>query len=235
MADNSSFGKNEERIIDIEHKDGLLEELNLPPKAIKFIRENSKNLLIAAACLVVLVFVWTWYDYHAQAIQNEASAALNAAVAEPDEARRLELLTAVVSNYSGTEAALWSRVEQAHLAFKAGKQEDALTAYNEIFADLDSDSPLVPLLNYNIALAYENNGNADQALSYYAKLSSAKGFETKGLLAQGRLFELRNDKSQALQVYRQAVEGGVVSAQDKTLLAEKINSLQTSGATVPDN
>ena len=92
---------------------------------------------------------------------------------------RLVRKKGVVNDFSGTDAALWSRVEQAHVAFQAGNFDDALSLYNDIFADLDNDNPLLPLLSYNIGLAYENSGDQSKALIYYAKLAGYKGFEVK--------------------------------------------------------
>ena len=228
MVESNSFENKEEETIDIEHKDGLLEELDLPPNVIKFIRENSQRLQIAAVCIVILILGWTYYDYHAQNVENEASAALNAAILETDDSSRIELLKNVEQDFSGTEAALWSKIEQAHLSSQAGNYEDALVIYNELLGDIDADSPLKPLLQYNIGLAYENSGDLDNALGHYAKLAGFKGFEVKAIIAQGRIHEIKNDRSEALRLYRQVVENEETANQDKLLIQEKIDSLQIS-------
>lgn len=235
MAEHSSLVGKEEKTIDIERKDGLLEELNLPPKVIKFIRENSLNLQIVAGCIVFLILGWTYYDYYTQTRDNKASAALYMAVQEKDVATRGELLNGVINDFSGSDAALWSRIELAHLAFQAGNYEKALPLYNSINADLDGDSPLLPLLSYNIGLAYENSGDQKKALAYYTKLAGFKGFEVKGLMAQGRIYELREEKTEALQVYRAAATREDASSQAKSILAEKINSLQASATAGKDS
>ena len=226
MAENNSFDDSKEKTIDIEHKDGLLEELELPPHLIKFIRENSQRLQIAAVCIVILILGWTYYDYHSQNVENTASAALNAALLEDDESSRIELLKNVEKDFSGTESALWSRIEQAHLAARTGGNEDALLVYNELLDDINSDNPLKPLLHYNIGLAYENSGEYDKALRNYLELAGFKGFEAKALIAQGRIHEMKNDRTEALRLYRQAVENEAIASQDKLLIQEKIDSLQ---------
>ena len=231
MAENNSFADSEEKTIDIEHKDGLLEELELPPNVIKFIRENSQMLQIVAACIVILILGWTYYDYHVQNVENRGSAALNAALLEVDESSRVELLKNIEKNFSGTEAALWSRIEQGHISFQSGSHEEALSIYNELLGDINADNPLKPLLNYNIGLAYENNGALDKALRHYTKLARFEGFEVKALIAQGRVHELKNDSPEALRLYRQAVENEAVVNQDKLLLQEKIDSLQVAEKT----
>jgi predicted negative regulator of RcsB-dependent stress response len=228
MAENNSFVDSEAKTIDIEHKDGLLEELELPPHLIKFIRENAQRLQIAAVCIVILILGWTYYDYHSQNVENDASAALNSALLEDDEASRIELLKNVEKDFSGTESALWSRIEQAHLSAQAGNHDDALLAYNDLLDDINADNPLKPLLHYNIGLAYENSGEPDKALRNYVKLAGFKGFEAKALISQGRIHEMENDRVEALRLYRQAVESEDTTSQDKLFLQEKIDSLQTA-------
>ena len=230
MAENGVSSGNQEKTIDIEYKDGLLDELNLPPNVIKFIRENARNLQIAAACIVLLVFAWAYYDYYTETRQNEAAAALSGAIQEPDQALRLERLKEVKENFSGTGAALWSRVEQAHLAVQSGNYEQAIAEYIDILDDIDSGSPLLPLVTYNLGLAYENSGAPDKALRHYARLAAFKGFEVKGLMAQGRVHELSAESTEALKYYRQAIEIDAIASQDRNILAEKIAALQKPGS-----
>lgn len=230
MAEQSSLVGKEEKTIDIERKESLLDELNLPPMVTRFIRENARNLQIVAGCIVLLVFAWTYFDYYTETRENSASSVLSLAVLEADDAARLELLKGVVDDFSGTDAARWSQIEQAHLAFQAANYDDALSLYNEIFDDLGSDSPLLPLLSYNIGLAYENSADHSKALTYYTKLAGYKGFEIKGLMAQGRIYQLQRDQPEALRVYREALANDGISGQDKSILTEKVSSLQASGA-----
>ena len=42
---------------------GLMEEMNLPPGLIAFVRKNSRSLQIGLTCIVVLVLAWVFYDY----------------------------------------------------------------------------------------------------------------------------------------------------------------------------
>lgn len=230
MAEQRPVEGNEEKIIDIERKDGLLEELNLPPHMIKFIRENSRNLQIATACLVVLVLGWIYYDYYSQTREDRASAALNAVAREVDDPARIELLQNVAAEFPRTAAAMWSRIEQGHIAFADGDYDKALAIYTDVADALDSDSPLLPLLTYNIGLGRENGGEPDRALEAYADLAAYDGFAVKGLMAQGRIYELKGENDQALRVYRKAGEKELLSELDRSILNEKINTLQPPGS-----
>lgn len=225
MADYGSLPGKEEKTIDIERKDTLLDELNLPPKVTGFIRANARALQIVAGCVVVFVFVWTYYDYYAQNKADNASTALSLALQEDDTARRIELLQNVGADFPGTGSALWSRIELAHLDFKSGNYEAALNQYLDIVSDIDDDSPLLPLLSYNIGLAYENSNNIENALKYYAELAQLKGFEIKGLMAQGRLYEALAKSSDAIRVYQEVLSVEGLSDQENNVVREKVKNL----------
>ncbi|MDT8334799.1 MAG: tetratricopeptide repeat protein [Desulfurivibrionaceae bacterium] len=228
MAEGRSTEQKEQRKIDIERKDGLLEELNLPPHVIGFIRDNARNLQIGAACLVLVVLGWTYFDYYTQSRAEQASAALHAAVGETDDAARLELLRNVAVDFSGSDAVAWSRIEQGHVAFRKGDYDRALVLFNEVAGDLDGDSPLLPLLAYKTGIAHENNSDFGQALQAYAELARHKEFAVKGMMAQGRIYELKGQKGKALEVYRAAAAVEEIGEPDRSILAEKINTLGAS-------
>jgi hypothetical protein len=66
------------------------------------------------------------------------------------------------------------------------------------------------------------------ALTCYEKLAAYKGFEVRGLMAQGRIHELTGEKAAALRVSRAAAANEGVTEQDKSMLTEKINALQAT-------
>jgi len=227
MSKPGNSRKSEPEIIDIEKKDGLLDELNLPPQVVKFIRTNARYIQIVAAGLVILVLAWSYYDYYSQTKQNKAALALSSAVKQKDNVARLESLTKVAKEYSGTGAALWSRLEEGHLAFKDGRYDDALAKYQEVYDDLSGSNPLLPMVLYSMALARENGAHLDKALEDYRKLAEFEGFKSMALAAEGRIYELQGDQASALKVYRQVAEDKAISSENRSLIEEKINSLQT--------
>jgi len=216
-------------IIDIEKKNGLLEELNLHPKAIRFIRANALYLQIGIVGFFVLLGAWSYYDHYTQTKQNEASLALVNAVKEKDDAGRQRNLAKVVEEYGGTGAALWGRLEQGDLAAKDKRYQDALTIYTGVYNDLPGNSPLKPMLEFVLAQTHENLGQLDKALDFYRKLAEHKSYKVVALPAQGRIFELKGDKAGALKMYQEATGDQELSGQSRSILTEKINSLQAVG------
>lgn len=216
-------------IIDIEKKDGVLEVLNLHPKAIRFIRTYSLHLQIGVALFFVLLGAWSYYDYYSQNKRNEASLALATAVKEKSDTVRQQSLAKMAKEYSGTGAALWSRMEQGDLAAKDKKYQESLTLYAGVYDDLPRSSPLLPLLEYVLAQTHENLGQLDQALDFYRKLAERPSFKVVALPAEGRIYELKGDKANALKLYQEAAADQQLSGESRSILTEKINTLQAAG------
>lgn len=226
MAESPSPFKPLSEIIDIEKKEGLLEALNLPPKAIRFFKTYALHVQIGVVLFFVLVGAWSYYDYYSQNKQSEAIQALAAAVMQKDSAARLQSLAKVSSDYSGTGAAIWSRLEQGNQASRDKKYQEALALYTGVYDDLPAGSPLRPLLEYALAQTNENGGQLDQAMANYRKLAEHKSFKAIALPAQGRIYELQGDKVNALKMYQEAAEDQGLSGQSRSILNEKINNLQ---------
>jgi len=180
---------------------GLLEELNIPPKVIRFIRENAKNLQIGFAALVVVVLAWAAYDYYSEVRRESSSVLLQQALKEEDIAKRVELLQGVVAEYPGSDAAVWSKTELAHADYDGGKFIDAAKKYEEVLNDLSSDNPLTPMVQFSLAQTYEAANEYDKALSAYTRLLTFPGFEGEGYLGQGRMYEKKNDLAHAREAY----------------------------------
>lgn len=226
MAESPSPFKPLSEIIDIEKKEGLLEALNLPPKAIRFLRTYALHVQIGVVLFFILVGGWSYYDYYSQNKQSEATQALAAAVMQKDSAARLQSLAKVSSDYSGTGAAIWSRLEQGNQASRDKKYQEALALYTGVYKDLPAGSPMRPLVEYALAQTNENGGQLDQAMTNYRKLAEHKSFKTIALPAQGRIYELQGDKANALKMYQEAAEDQGLSGQSRSILNEKINTLQ---------
>lgn len=228
MATAKSPRDSKPEVINVEKKDGLLDELNLSPQIISFLRKNALAIEIVAGLVIVLILAWSYYDYHSQGEKNQASLALSTAIKQKDKTARMESLTNVTKEYAGTGAALWSRLEEGHLAFDEGHYDEALRHYQKVYDDLADDNPLRPLVTYAVALADENAGKLDQALTYYQRLADSPGFKTLALAAEGRVYELKGDKANALKIYRQVAEERTLSAARRSVIQEKINSLQAA-------
>jgi predicted negative regulator of RcsB-dependent stress response len=181
----------------------LLDELNLPPKATKFIRDNAKALQTAVVMFLVLSSAWSFYNYYTQKQKNDSTALLAQAMQEKNAAARAEKLQKVVDDYAGSGAATWSRITQAHELVEKKDYTNAQEQLTAIAKDIGRDNPLFPLLQFDMAQVHELQGDMDQALTQYAALREISGFVIIGSLGEARIHEQKNDTAKAREIYEQ--------------------------------
>ncbi len=212
MSAQSLFSKKNIESQQLDARRGILEELNLPPALIAFIRKNSRILQIAAGCVVVVVLAWVIFDYYTE-IQEKKGASLLATGLQTEAAeQRVEVLESVIRDYGRTDAARWSKLELAHLDFKAGKFDTAAGKYKEIVDSLPTDISLVPLTRLNMAQSYEQAGQYDQAIPQYELLKKSIGFASQAYLALGRIYMMQGEAQKARKAYEE-----LLSSQKETV------------------
>lgn len=186
-------------------KHGLLEELNLPPKAIRFIRENRRNLTIGLCCLVAVILGWSSYTQYTARVNDRAAALLAEAMAQEQPERRQEFLEKLLADYGRTGSAAWATSELGHLAFDAGKYEEAIRHYQTVLGDISASGALFPLVQMNLALAYENRQMPTEALAAFQKLAGKKGFAAEAFLAMARIHLAQGAVEQARELYQKVL------------------------------
>ena len=201
-------------------KHGLLEEFNLPPKAILFIRKNKRNLIIGLVCCVLAIMGWSSLSYYLAKQNDRAAALLAEAVGQGAVEQRKVLLQKVIDEYGRTGSAMWAKVEMGHLAFDAQQHDEAIRVYLGVRDELAKSSPVYPLVLLNLAQAYENKNGLPEALVVYKSLAEIKGFAGEAYLAMGRIYELQKAVPQAKEMYGKVLtEEGVSPA-----LKEKVQA-----------
>ena len=181
----------------------LLEELNLPPEVISFIRENIRSLQIGLICGVVLILAGVFYDYYTGVQENKGSSLLASGLQIESIEQRVEVLENVIKDYGRTNAARWSKLELAHIDYKEGRYEAAAAKYKEILESLSSSNSLVPLTRLNLAQSYEETGQFDQAIAQYNLLKKSPGFSNEAYWGLGRMYLAKDDEVQARKAYEE--------------------------------
>ena len=207
---------------------GLLEQINLPPKAIKFIRENLKAIYAVLVLAVLVVLSWSAYDAYQQKKINTSSSALTNALKESVTARPAAL-EKVASDFSGTSSARWARVELAHMDMQKGDFKAAAENYAAIRKSIKSTNPLFALVSFGIAQAEEAGKDYDRAFGEYNALSKIEGYQPEGLLGMARIHEIKGEKEKALSVYEQYMAtfvGDNRNDPEKAFISEKISRLK---------
>lgn len=197
MADKSAFNIQHIQQEALITERGLLEHLNLPPSAIRYIRKNMKTIQIALGVLAVLVVGMSVYSSYQGVRAEKASAALAAAMQQSGVDKN-KALTAVAADFSGTPSARWARIEMAHGLMQEGKFKEAADGYTAVKKQVRSSSPMIGLLTAALAGAYESDGNFEAALSEYKSLQKMAGYEELSFTGLARVHEAQGDKKQAL-------------------------------------
>lgn len=206
-------------------KHGLLEELNLPPKAILFIRNNRRNLIIGLVCSVLAILGWSSLSYYLARQDDRAAALLAEAVGQGATESRRALLQKLLAEYGRTGSAKWARVELGHLAFDAQQYDEAIRVYLEVRDDLAKSSPIFPLVQLNLAQAYENKHALPEAHAAYQRLAESKGFAGEAYLAMGRIHEQQKAVPQAKEMYGKVLTEEGVSPELKEKVQAKLDRL----------
>jgi predicted negative regulator of RcsB-dependent stress response len=182
---------------------GVMEELNLPPELIAFIRKNTRNLQIILICVVLLVLGWISYDYYSGIQEKKGASLLASSLQNEATEQRTQALEKVIADYGRTSAARWAEIELAHLDYKEGRFEAAAAKYKEVLEKLPVENPLAPLTRLNLAQSYEEAGLSDQAISQYEQLKKAVGFTNQAYLGLGRMYVAKNEPEKARGAYQE--------------------------------
>jgi predicted negative regulator of RcsB-dependent stress response len=229
MGKESAFNPKNLQTINPERRN-VLEELNLPPQVISFLQKNSRPLLVGAICLILAILGAIAYHHYTSKRRGEAADLLAQAINAPAGKQQTELLRKISTEYSGTSAALWSRVQQAHTEQNAGKEKEAIAGYQAVLAELDTGNPLIPLLHYSLGQSYETAGQPEKALNQYQQLATIPGFAVQGLLAVGRINEAQNRPTDAIEAYEKLTALKEQPLLDKGFVANKLATLQAQAS-----
>ena len=213
---------------DKNNLDGVLEQLNLPPAFITFVRENKRLVQIVIAAIVLVVVAWALYDSYQEKRIEEAASALSRAVGVEDAETKINQLTSVTDTYSGTTAAVWAKVHTAHEMIRNDQKDSGLQMYREVLQDINESSPLYPLVIVAVAQAETMLGNYSEAAREYERIKSIEGYQDIGFFGLARISEEQGDLQTALQIYEEylATLMNVTQINQKALVEEKIARLK---------
>jgi predicted negative regulator of RcsB-dependent stress response len=201
---------------------GLLEEFGLPPKVIKFIRGNRNNIFCAIAAVMVAILAWSYYGHYIASRNDQAAALLGKAVSQENVEQRAVMFNQVVDDFGNTGSATWAKIELGHLSFDQGDYDDAISRYQAVLDGLSGGSPLLPLVQYNQAQAFENKKSFKDALAAYQELTVLKGFTGEAYLAMARIYQAQGVLAQAKEMYQKVLDLQGVSASAKETAKAKL-------------
>ena len=183
---------------------GLLEQLNLPPAVITYLRRNQRMVWVVTGCIALAIVTVALYNEYSDNREEKAASALTIALQE-EGAKKQELLGQVVDEYGSTSSGLWGRIELAHLAVEQGELVKAIQDFNDVKNEVSAENPVKPLVLYALGALYEKNNELNKAVDSFNELSTYKAFELGSYEALGRLYEAQEQKVKAIEMYKKAL------------------------------
>lgn len=188
-----------------QDKHAILEEMNLPPAMVTFIRTNAKALQLTIVVIVIAILSWEGYGKYTS-VQRDNSADMLYMAMKADGDQRVNQLKTLSAKFGKRGSGLWGTIEQGHLAFKNGKFQEAATLYESVIPSLASNNPLLPLVQFNLAQAYENLPDQAKAKATYQALANTQGFAGEGNLGLARIAELEGNTDEARTQYQAYID-----------------------------
>lgn len=202
MANQSAFDPKHIKETAMAETSGLLDELNLPPAFIAFLRKNQRTLWIITAVVAIVVTAVSLYGSYRTYRENKATSALDLAL-QADPGQRADLLKNVARDFTSTPTEYWARIELALIYSKDGKPADAILELQKVNQEVDAENPLKPLVLNKLAGLYEETKNFEAALAHYQELTAFSGFEADAHYALGRVYAALHKNAEAVTAYQQ--------------------------------
>jgi Uncharacterized protein conserved in bacteria len=230
MADQNSIDRNAVKYQPLT-SEGLLEQLNLPRAATRFIRWHQRLiwLVVGAVALVICAGAGfsTWREYR----EEQAASALDDALVAKQDNRAL--LEQVEQTYGSTSSGIWARIELALLAEKEGKRPQAINRLMEINEKLATNSSLKPLVLTKLGYLCESEKQFDQAVAFNTELVAlGDHFAAGAYHSLGRLNEQLGKKEEAAAMYTKYLEltaiqmGATASNPMRAMVQSRLNLLK---------
>jgi len=213
---------------------GLMEELNIPPQIIQFIRQNAKHIQIGLVTIVVAVVVVLGINSYHDSVRQKTNELLVQAMKVKDVETKNVQLQELYDDYPGSDAAIWSQFELAHNAKKSGNADEALERYQLVADKIGKNSPLVPMILLAKGQVLESSVKLDEAIALYTQLADYAGYSYVGKSGIARIYELQNNKPAALAVYNELKDDTTLPPQIRERLSVKNALLMGANKTVTD-
>ncbi len=230
MSQKSAFNQNQVAENAYVEPSGVLDQLNLPPSVVRFVRNYKRIIQVVAVVVVLTVVIGALYNsYRNNRIEKSTNNLAISLEASDDE--KIMALEDVIVEHSGTPAALWATVELGHIAMKDNLFDKAETYYSSVLGKVSESNPMYGLLIFAVAQSQEAGKKYDKAFQSYKLLKEVAGYRDEGFMGMGRVLEAENKGDEALAVYEEylgTLLGEKENPQLTRMIHEKITRLNTT-------
>ncbi|MDA3835078.1 MAG: tetratricopeptide repeat protein [Spirochaetales bacterium] len=223
MTEHNVFTKKHTEEV-TQAKQTFLDELNLPPQATTFIRENQRLLQAFFLLVVLSICGRSYYIHYTTTKIDQSSEALSLALVVNGE-EQLQALAEVTHVHAGTGAAQWASIALAKKQLADKQYENAITTLQTEIAGLKSSAPQLVLCKLLLAHAYESNAQNDLAVRLYEEVRDVHEFMVIGNVNLARIYEKAGDQAGARDAYEKALSSPALSQSEKDWLRDRIHRL----------
>lgn len=227
MTEHNVFTKKHTEEV-TQAKRTLLDELNLPPRATTYIRENFRFLLAMFLLVILSICGRSYYIHYTTTKIDNSTGALAQAIIIEDADARIKALQVVYADHSGTGAANWAVINLAKEYISQKKYDDAITSLQAEISLLDGSDPNFIPCKLLLAYSYEESNNTEQALVLYNEIRMVHEYMVVGTISTARIYEKLGKKPEAIDAYENASASPTLSQAEKDWLKDRIRHLSVT-------
>ncbi|MFZ2448603.1 MAG: tetratricopeptide repeat protein [Syntrophobacteraceae bacterium] len=179
-------------------------------------KNYSRIVIVGAAILFAVISAWGMNAYQTYSENSARSAyaplasklAAEGTMAPEEWQKLIPDLQKFISAQKGTQTALLAKVELAKAYFETKRYDDAIKTASEALKAIPPGHGLKPLIQYQLAYAYEAAGKPDQAVKEWTDLKGAglAGLDREAQWNIGRIYAAGKDYARAAEMYAKAVD-----------------------------
>lgn len=226
MTEHNVFTKKHTEEV-TQAKQTLLDELNLPPQATTFIRENQRVLQLFFLLIVLSICGRSYYIHYTTTKIDRSSEALAHALMVPG-GEQVSALEAVARDHGGTGAAQWASITLAKQYLENTQYDQAIVVLQSQVATLKPSAPQMVLCKMLLANAYELDEQSDIAVRFYKEVRDVHEFMVVGNINLARVYEKTGDPVAARDAYEKASASPALSQPEKDWLKDRMHKLSTT-------
>lgn len=217
--------------------EGLVEPVSLRDRLQSWL-ETHVQAVVGGVVVLVLIAATAWgIDTYRTSREKKAEAEytrlLNAWLSPtgPKENETfVEATGKFIREFGGTHAALNATLDLARAAFELKKYDDAVMYSKEVLDRAPSGVSLKMLARYQLALALDASGQADQAVEHWTALKNEvhSGLVREALWRLARYHAAKGDVPKAIQLYEEALQA-TAAYPPNALLESELTALRIKG------
>ena len=196
--------------------------------------DNLKSIIIAAGIVVVVFFVFSYYNYSQKQKEITAGQALSQVIISSGTSQQADAYLKIAGEYPATLAGQRALLEGGVALFTTGKYPEAQAQFQK-FLDTHPDNFFTPQALLGVAASLDAQGKTDLAISAYQRAAGQTdnvSVTASAKFAIARIYDAQGKTADAVKLYEEIARAyqGTTMANEAGLRAMELK-VKTPGAT----